>query len=262
MMIHPSPGAMKTRRQRIMISGLPGTRKTTSLLTFPRPIGIVSFPGEKGYDTIPLDDPTIIPFVYQADSATVVNSDKILAEVDRTMVDLIAGKHGSIQTLAGDGLHKFVDYVLDSVTGGAYFGGEEFEPKLYRRAYDAFTSYLDRWCQTMIPVVVFTCWAEYEADRIRKPGEKQSDIPSYIYPALPGKLAKSILGEFSVVVHQTLRKGAPTDQEVSGYWQTRPAGEVKGCTIKGPVEIVKRIPTFIKADYQELTRYWAEEAPS
>ena len=244
------------RRKRLLISGEPNTRKTTSLLTLPKPLAILSFPGEKGYDTIPLNDPQILPFIWQADETKKPDSHAILREVFNASTDLISGKHGKITSFSGDGLHKFFDYLLDSVTDGAYFAGEEFEPKLYGLAYREFTEYLSRVMHTSIPIVAFTCWAEAEGDRTKKPGEKASDIPSHIWPALPGKLAKKILGEFSVAVHQTLRRDKLSDSETQGMWQTRPSGEVWGCGIKGPTEVVKRIPTYVPADYGIFTQLW------
>lgn len=254
--VTPTQEGVALRRRRLLIAGPPNTRKTSSLLTLPKPLAILSYPGEKGYDTIPLDDPEVKPFIWQTDEAKTVDSHKIIAEVERVSVELVAGKYGKLAALAGDGLHKYVDYVLDAVTDGAFFAGEEFEPKLYKRAYDQVLAYLDRLVHTTIPVVAFTCWTEYEADRIRKPGEKASDIPSHIYPALPGKLAKQIMGEFSMVLYQTLRKETLTSTEPVAMWQTRPQGEVWGASIKGPAAIVTKIPTFIRADYTELTRLW------
>lgn len=248
---------MAVRRRRMLISGEPNTRKTSALLTLPKPLAILSFPGEKGYDTIPQNDPDILPFIWELpEDGKGVDSNLIVKQVIDASVDLITGKHGKINAFAGDGLHKLIEYMLDAVTDGSYMLGEEFEAKLYVRAYNMFTDYLSRTMHSMIPVVAFTTWAEPEKDRAKKKGENDSDIPSHIYPALPGKLAKKIIGEFSVVVHQTLKAPKPGEDPI-GVWQTRPKGDVWGCGLKGPVEIVRRIPDFIQADYRVLEAFWA-----
>lgn len=253
------------RRRRFLISGEPNSRKTTSALTFPggiyddptgdRRLVIVSYPGEKGYDTIPLDRPNIIPLIWQVDDAQRLDSHKIVDEVYSTSIKALAD-HRPV-TFVGDGIHKFFDYVLDAVTDGAFLAGEEFEAKLYRKANDWFLEYLSRIMHTPTPIVVFTSWAEHEADRQKKKGEQASDIPSHIYPAIPGKGAKRIMGEFSVVVHQTIGKIKPTDAESQELWQTRPYGEVWGCGLKGPKDTVKHIPTFIPANYRVFEQAWA-----
>lgn len=258
-------GGADIRRRRFLIGGEPNSRKTSALLSLlpviqkadpEAKLAILSYPGEKGYDTIPVDRDDIVPLIWREepdkkgqDSATIVKM------VYDTSIDVIGGKMGNVKAFCGDGLHKFFDYVLDSVTGGAYMGGDEFEPKLYAVAHRWFTDYLNRIMHSGMPIVAFTTWTEYEADRQKKQGEKASDIPSHIYPALPGKMAKKIMGEFSAVFHQSLKSPKPGDDPI-GCWQTRPYGEVWGAGIKGPEAIVKLIPTFIAADYGEFERLW------
>lgn len=244
------------RRRRGLINGDPNCGKTTSLLTAPRPIAIMSYPGEKGYDSIPTDDPEIIPLIWTQEKKQ--PSALIVKEVFDLSTEVVAGKFGKINTFAGDGLHKLIDYILDDVTDGAWLGGLEFEPKLYGLAYRALKEYLSRVCHTNIPVVLFTSWSEDEADRKKKPGEKATDVPTHVLPQLPGRLAKEIMGEFSVVVHQSIGLLTPKDSQPVRRWQTRPFGQVWGASLKGPQKIVDKIPTFIKADYRELERVWEE----
>lgn len=241
------------RRRRLLIAGGPNKRKTTAALTAPKPIGILSYPGEKGYDTIPTDNPDIIPLVWQ--NPEKLDSHQIVREITQASIDMIAGKYGKINTFVGDGLHKFYEYILDDVTDGSWFGGLEFEPKLYAMAHRVFIDYLSRTMHNPLPVVIFTTWDGSEPDRQPKAGEKARDIPSHTWPDLPGKMAKKIIGEFSVVVHSSLRSPKP-GEPVEAYWQTRPSGEVEGCGVKGPAETVKKLPLYIKADYQEFERQW------
>src|SRR3989304_6181440 len=109
------------RRRRFLISGGPNKRKTSARLTFPKPMVIVPSPGEKGYDTIPVNDPQIIPIIWQVDpDEKKPNSHAIVDEVVKTCIGAITGKLGVIPvTFHFDGFHKFFDYLLDSVTDGA-----------------------------------------------------------------------------------------------------------------------------------------------
>jgi hypothetical protein len=249
---------VEVRRRRLLIAGGPNTGKTHALLSLPHPIAVVSSPGEKGYDTIPTTDPEIQPFIWQVqDPDAKPDSFKIVTEVTNTCINLITGKHGKFNSLAFDGFHKFFDYILDNVTGGALFSGDEFDPKLYRRAGDVAWDFLSRIMHTAIPVVAITTWDAAEPDRAKRKGEQAGDIPSHTYPDLPGKAAKRIMGEFSCVFHASIGKFKPTETEDSYRWQTRPYGEVWGCGIKGPAEIVKHVPTFIPANYRVFEQAWA-----
>lgn len=241
--------------RRVLLVGPPNSRKTTSLLTFPRPIHIMSYPGEKGYETIPtnLDGAHsyiwTTPEVGKPESAT-----STVSTVRKETVKIISGGYGPINTFAGDGLHKLYGTILDSVTDGAFSKGEEFEPKLYGRAAQWFLDYLDLVMHSKVPYVVFTVWPEHEKDRKKSPGEKDSDVPSHIYPDLPGRMAKRIMGEFNVVVYCTLKRPKPGEPEAA-VWQTRPSGEVWGCQIKGPEPIVSRIPLYVPAEWPVLEQY-------
>lgn len=261
-MVKPSVEGVSVRRRRLLVNGMTGVGKTTSMLTLPRPIAIVSAPGEKGYDSIPQNDPEVLSFVWQDEPSKETNSDQIIQQVERTCVDLIAGKHGNIQSLVFEGLHKFYEYILDAVTGGEYFDGGKYDNwTMFPRAKRRLTGFLDRLMLNNIPVVAVTVWSEAEPDRGKRPGESASDvqnIPTHIYPALMGKLAKEILGEFSVVVHQSKRKEAIGDKTESYMWQLKPHGDVWGCSIKGPKELTEKLPIYIKADYRELVRVLEE----
>ena len=180
-------------RSRVLIAGGPNTGKTTSLVTFPHDdkggMHVLLYPGEKGGASVP-QDPYVKGYVWEVDPGKKLASAAIVTQVGKLTTEILAGKHGPCQTFAGDGLHKFIGYILDDVTGGAFFDGEEFEARLYGRAYQVFLDYLNDVTQSAVENVVFTAWDGSEADRAKKPGEKASDIPSHTYPDLPGRLAK------------------------------------------------------------------------
>jgi hypothetical protein len=253
-----SQEGVEVRRRRFLIAGGPNTRKTTALLSLPKPLVVVSSPGEKGYDTIPTDDPDIIPLIWQVDpEERKPDSHAIVDMVVKECIGALTGKYGKLVSFAFDGFHKYFDYILDSVTDGALFEGMEFDPKLYRRAGDIAWEFISRLCHTPMPIVAFTTWDAQEPDRAKKKGEQSSDVPSHTYPDLPGKAAKRIMGEFSAIFHASIGKLKPNDTEAIGLWQTRPYGDVWGCGIKGPSATVKHIPTFIPAHYTVFEQAWA-----
>lgn len=247
----------ETRRRRMLIYGPPNVWKTTVAMTGPKPLGILSMPGEKGYDTIPSDNPEILPFIWTTEEGKRPDSSLIVKQVEDTSMDLIVGKHGPIKTFVGDGIHKFLEFIMDDVTDGAWFTGEEFQRKLYAVAYRKFESYLNRVSSSQIPVVIFTCWDGEDADRSARPGEKEMDIPRSTRPDLIGQMAKRILGEFTVVFHQSLRSPKPGEPK-RAMWQTRPLGSIAGASIKGPQALVSKIPDYINADYPSFEALWSQ----
>jgi hypothetical protein len=239
----------------MLISGEPNTYKTTSLLTFPRPLVYLAYPGEKGHAVIPASEPDIFKYVWQTDDPTKPESPtQVLADVRKVTTDALCGLHGKDITFAGDGLHKLHGYMLNAVTSGAYFKGDEFEPRLYGRATEMFLSYLALVAHSTINVAVFTVWSGQEPDRTKKPGERAGDIPAHTYPELPGKLAKRIIGEFEIVVGSVLRSpkpGAPLD----GLWQLRPEGDIRGVGVKIAPDVAKALPVYCAADYRVLNTH-------
>ena len=241
-----------TTRRRILISGEPNTYKTTSLLTFPRPLVYLAYPGEKGHAVIPGGAPDIFKYTWQVDDPTKPESPyQVLADVRKVTTEALCGAHGKEITFAGDGLHKLHAYMLNAVTEGAYFKGDEFEPRLYGRATEMFLSYLALVAHSTVPVAVFTVWSGQEPDRPKKPVERTGDIPTHIYPELPGKLAKRIIGEFEIVVGSVLRSPKP-GAPLAGQWQLRPDGDIRGVGVKIAPDIAKTLPLACAADYRVL----------
>lgn len=262
-----TPGPSTVSRTRVLINGAPNSGKTTSLLTFPGPRVILSYPGEGGYDSIPDHDPLTTKLVYVSDKlVSNPNSSQIITEVEKATVQAL--QVPGLQTFCGDGLHKLMAYVMDALSGGEYFAGSEvktesaqntsvLDPRVWNQAERWLANYLAVVKQSAVPYVVFTAWdadkQERKAQKVK--GEKWSDMPTSRMPALPGSMGRTVLGEFSVVVHAS--KGVIDAQKgVKGYrWQTKSDGDVMGAGIKTPVEIGEKIPKFVKADWRELAAY-------
>ena len=263
--ITPPTEIAATRRRRLLINGKSGTRKTTSLLTFPRPIAVLSYPGELGWDSLPDGDPNIYKRVWADEVGKHQDAMKVIKAIEDEALALIAS--GKYRTVALEGLHHFTSLALDFVTDGAYLKGEEFEPRQYGLGYRLVFDHITRLSNTNVPVVAWTCWAESKQERPKRAGEKQEDIPKKVLSALPGQLPHQIMGRFSVTLYQSLKarkdKAGLTMKNERGEpiydatWQTRQQGDILCAGLKGPKEIVERIPTVIPADYAALEAAWA-----
>ena len=265
--ITPPTEVKETRRRRLLINGKSGTRKTTSLLTSPSPIAIINYPGELGWDTIPDGNPDIFKRVWAEDEGKKAEALKVIQEVEKEALGIIAS--GKYRSVWFEGLHHFVSLALDVVTDGAYLRGEEFEPRQYGLGYRLVFDHITRMSNTSVPVIGWTCWAESKAERAKRPGEKQDDVPKKVLSALPGQLPHQIMGRFSVTLYQSLkpRKDAKTQMTIKNergepiydaMWQTRQQGDVLCAGLKGPKEVVERIPTFLLADYNVLESAWTQ----
>ena len=230
--------------RRILIVGPPNSRKTTSLFTWPRPIGVVSYPGEKGYASIPATAPDVTALVWEDDIAAKTSPSALVKEIETATFGLLS-RNEPITTFAGDGLHKLYTAYLNEATNGAYAQGDDFEPRMYGRAHEAFLHYLNRVMHSKVPYVVFTVWDGREADN----PEAGSKSPSHIFPDLPGKLAKRIMGEFSVVLYAEVTPPVP-GQLQKATWQLQPGGKVWGAGVKLPPDLAAKLPQKVPQDWQ------------
>lgn len=235
------------RAKRLLLTGPPNSGKTTSLRLWERPMAYVCFPGENGDATLPSEE-GITKFVWEdLDYSKAVDWAAVLKEIKTVTADILGGtKYGQFKTYAGDGLHKLYSIFLNVQTGGASAAGEDFEAKLYSGSHKAFFTFIQRVNASLIENVVFTIWDGREKD---DPDAKDKDTQKHIFPELPGKAAKDIMGEFSVVLyHMVQGQGAGAKYQ----WQTKPMGKVWGCGIKAPTEITSKIETFIPQDIKKL----------
>jgi hypothetical protein len=232
---------------RALIVGPPNSRKTTSLLTWPGPQGIVSYPGEKGYASIPVGRDGLTAYVWEDDVVTKTSPTALVKEIETCTFDLLARKTEPLTTFCGDGLHKLYGAYINEASNGAYAAGDDFEAKLYSRAHESFLHYLNRVMHSKVPYVVFTCWDGKEADN----PEAGSKSPTHIYPDLPGKMAKRIMGEFSVVLYASVSPPIP-GQPQKATWQLQPGGKVWGAGVKLPPDIAAKLPKEVAQDWSAL----------
>lgn len=253
---HNEDAEWQALRNRILLVGPPNTGKTASLETFVGPeerIAYIQLPGEQGAGTFPakkFGDRAVV-FVDKTDDPTKVDWVREVSGLKQLSIDIITGKYGKIDVVALDGLHKGWDIFLAKATGGASAKTLDFDAKLYVDAGKEFVvSWLHMFFRAVtagkIKRVVATIWDGREKD---DPDDKSKTAASHLFPELPGKLAKGIVGEFGVVL------GAGV-QGVGGgakfQWQTRPFGKVGGVGIKVPKDIAAKIETFIPQDWALL----------
>ena len=82
-------------QSRLLLFGEPGSGKTASLLTWPRPVHVISCPGEQGAGAIK-PDPANGVNVYVFDLQQGQPSSEVVREMRDLTVNVIAGTHGEI----------------------------------------------------------------------------------------------------------------------------------------------------------------------
>jgi hypothetical protein len=249
------------RKASVLISGVTGMGKTQSLLTFPGPRLVLVYPGEGGSGTLPKDDPDTTVLEYEDGSALNVSSLNIINEVEATTAKLV--KTPGLQTFCGDGLHKLMAYVMDAMSGGAFFEGfkiktesqadsDVLDPRVWGQAERWMWGYLNMVRQSSVPYVVMTSWAQEKQERKTKRGEKWTDVPTKQLPAMYGAMSLTVSGEFTVAVRAKRTRLKATDPQESFVWQTQNDGEVLGCSVKAPLSVVAGIPKYVPQDWAQL----------
>src|SRR3989442_2007167 len=209
--------------RRVGIMGPPNSFKTTSLLTWPHaaeePLVIMSYPGEKGWESIPHDAPGVLPLIWQVADVEKVSPHAVVRQVESTTWEVLSGsgRYKGLKTFAGDGLHKLYYWyykrrrteIADWWLGPREMKGDpeavaQNERQLDLTAYGSVTSgahadfmlYVSKVLSSTVPYVVMTMWEESERDD----PENIRSKAMHLFPALPGKLATRIVGEVVTMV--------------------------------------------------------------
>lgn len=274
----------QSTKDRILITGKPNTGKTDSLATFiygtrdyqddsgnltkeaieyanDRKMVVLTAPGEKGVKSLP-SGPHITNYVYQTKEDGSDSSSVVIKEFEELTGHVIYQEKPDI--LAVDGSTKLYDYWLDALSGGEWFTrgiittetkrGDELDEtgKYIGRCHTLFGSYLAKLFNCPVPIVVVTCWQELENRDENLTREQQIHAVKQQWPALPGKMAKKIAGEFDCVLSASVgvkcwpsmvgqcEEGRMNQEHY--LWQFLPKGDVAGVGIKG----MKRIKRFMK----------------
>ena len=247
----------------IWVEGPPNVGKTYSLRTCPKPVAIVSVPGEKGHASMPFGE-GVIPFIWEDDGTPTKDRNtlyymKMWREIENTCIDIINGKDGAVQTIVIDGMHKLYAVGLAIATDGesaklqsAFEKNEkgvmvgEFDPRCYGKSHNLIWEFVNMIASSKVPWRIFTSWAEMDKD---DPNDTSKNAVKHMMPDLPGKAARRVLGEVSITLH------AMTNMKGEYVWQTKPAGAVAGAGMKGNAELIAKVPTHIPQDFNVLASY-------
>ena len=247
--------------KRVLISGPPNTLKTTSLLTWPRPLHIIFYPGEKGHETVTDGMEGVKKYVWEFEDPSKTSPASVVREIERLTSDIVIGKHGEVATLAGDGLHKlygwyyakcFADLLASAETRKGWDGDDDkLRGRAYGQAHDEFSLYLTKTLATKVPYMAMTVWEGRQKDN---PEDLAKNAPTHIFPDLPGQMANRIVGEFSVVLYSEVSPIADLKGQLKGQWQIRPGGKVWGVGVKVSPEIAQSLPAKLPQDFPTLER--------
>src|SRR3990167_4563406 len=180
---------LKTTFRRLLLNGPPLSGKTTALLTFPPKRFILVAPGELGYSSIREDDQTKL-FYWEFDpGASNVQYARVWTQLQLLVLQILSGKHGEVTTFCVDGLHKLY-YLIMKALGFT----SSSDPKEYVKYHETFSNFMSPILGSKVPYVVCTSYDGNEAIEV---GSKVTQI----FPDLPGKMAKQVMGMFPVVFH-------------------------------------------------------------
>lgn len=224
---------------RILWNGPPLSGKTTGTLTLPRPCHLVVAPGELGYSSV-LPEPDYHIYAWEYDQNDMkVNPRDIWKEMNEVLTEILQGKHGEVKSLVFDGLHKLYDLVMRIEGWQASMIDDKEAGKQYVKYHATFSSFLSRMLASSVPLVGATC---YDGLEPIEPGSKLTQI----FPMLPGKMAKEVMGMFPVVFH--------TSQESTRYyWALRATGKMQAAGLHVPTRMIAMIPERIEIQVDKKT---------
>ena len=229
-----SRDAWRTIFRRTLLNGPPLSGKTTSLKTWPAKRHIMIAPGELGHSSILPDDDTRMYYWEFDPRASMVQYSRVLEEVRQTVRDILGGKYGDVTTFALDGLHKLYYLIMKS-----HGHTIDTDAKEYARYHETFTQILAPILGSAVPFVAMTC---YDGQEAMEPGSKVTQL----FPDLPGRMAKQIMGMFPVTLHSE-RQGDGDKQRF--VWRLRAQGKVQGAGLHVPKEIADKFPAELPQDW-------------
>lgn len=262
--------------RRMLIQGPPNSGKTASFRTWPGPKHIQVAPGEKGDATIPRGEVGYMPHLWEDDPIEKLSSGSIVQMVEDLTYQILGEKHGPCVSFCFDGFHKYYGYVLDWISGGQLFRGEELggeaksgdkdkysAARIYNRARERARYFVQRVNASPVENILWTCWDGREADDPNLGFKSQS----HIFPGLPGQAAKEFMGEFGLVVHSRILWGQRQPKgRAPAKWQLLPEGDVWGAAVKAPIAVIEKLPPYCDQDYtvlkQLLEDAWKSVSPS
>ncbi len=290
---------------RLLISGFSNSGKTHSLRTFiygpydpysddaleqqeaydfasaqEHTMRIISCPGETGYRSLPPDD----DFITSRYPENEEGDEVVSAKYSRDAISIFDSEYRQAQDdgvhiLCLDGISGLYDHLFNRITEGEYLSGANLSydsrsgkedpyrsARFYSQAHATFGNYLFSFYNSNIPIVVATCWEDWQAATTDsgRPGAIQDR--RYLWPALPGAMATRIVGRFDARVsarledrcfhaeceHNPDRKKGKLGTK-HHVWQFMPSGDVMGVAVKG-LKVTKEMQAtpFIHQNWYDL----------
>jgi hypothetical protein len=172
-------------------------------------------------------------------NSTNVQYMRLWVYVQRITQEILTGKHGEVTTFGLDGLHKL--YTVVMLAKG---WTPDSDPKEYVKYHAEFGKYMQMVLGSPTPYVVASC---YDGQEAMEAGSKVMQI----YPDLPGKQAKLIMGSFPVVFHAERQGEGEREQFV---WRVRSSGKVQGCGMHVPPDIKRLFPAELPQDWNAVEK--------
>ena len=225
---------VKKAKQRFIIMGKPNSRKTSSFPTFPAPRVVSGCPGEK-HTAILTPSADMKVRIWEGDGNPRTTYQEYLAETQ----NILAGKVlAGVQCVIFDGMHKMQKVCLDA---GKATAGDSF--KGWEEGKRNFTMWLDMAYKSVVPVIVWTCWAAAERVDELSLETNPGKVKKGYYPDLIGKDQREILGEYPIV-YQYVEGG-------KAYWQL--VGDERAeCGLRVPPEQAGSLPYKVEASWPKL----------
>lgn len=237
--------AWKQTFRRVLVNGPPLSGKSTSFLTFPPKRHIIVAPGELGHSSIREDENTKLYYWEFDPGVSNVQYLKTWVNVQKLTTEILSGKHGEITTLGMDGLHKL--YFLIMKAKGFTV---DSDPKEYVKYHEEFSRYMHMILGSSVSYVVASSYDGVEA---LEAGSKITQV----FPDLPGKMAKQVMGMFPVVLHAERRGDGDKEKFM---WQLRSTGKVQAAGMHLPADIRGQFPSEIEQDWQKIETIIAAKA--
>jgi hypothetical protein len=225
----------KSTFRRVLVNGPPLSGKTTSFLTFPTKQHILVAPGELGHSSVRENDDTKLYYWTFDSGASNMQYLKTWINVQKMTNDILSGKFGEVTTFGLDGLHKLYSLIMR-----AKGWTPNSDAKEYVKYHDEFGTYVNSILNSKVPYVVASC---YDGNEAVEPGSKITQV----FPDLPGKQAKLIMGMFPVCFHAERRGEGDKETFV---WRLRATGKIQAAGMHLPTDIKAKFPAELPQDWK------------
>lgn len=228
--------------RRIQLCGPPYSGKTTGAMTLPPPRAYLVVPGEFGATSLPADDPETKVYTwpqYSPDN----NPQEGLRLFNQTAEEVRIGKHGQFRSVIVDGGHVYAELTMKALGWTAYTLDDDMGSRQYPKYYDAIMKFFKRMAapDNGIEFFCMTCYDGREAAEDAQGARIKKQ--TMIWPEMPGKLAKLIMGAFPCTYHTERIPGNPVDLF---YWRLRPQGMMQAAGMHIPPRILAKLPASIE----------------